>query len=161
MFFINNLADLIRQHPPQTLNCIIENHSMIARFLNLSLEINNQFNKIYITQDTYNKIYNQLHNVRDSYSAQDNIRWSDKLQLFIDTKRLIICDKYPESAIYLRKMPYETISNNKINLKELKLIKIPICYNITGLPRCKDMQDIYITPTEKSLKSTEEIKVEI
>lgn len=145
MFFINNLADLLRQHPPETLNCIIESHSMIARFLNLPLQSNLKFNKIYINQDTYNKIYNQLHNVRDSYSAEDGIKWSDKLEMLVSTHRLVICDTYPESAICLRKLPYENIYNNKITLRELKPIKIPICYNITGMPRCKDMEDIYLT----------------
>jgi hypothetical protein len=144
VIFINNLEEIRIRTPPQYRSCIIESQSLMARFLNLKMKEILKFKKIYISGETYDRIYIQLNYIRDSYSDIDNIKWSDKLKLLTDTNRLIICEeKYPENVIYLKKLYYEKVYNNKITLQELEPIDIPICYNITSMDRCNNIKDIY------------------
>jgi hypothetical protein len=142
--FINRLEDIAIRHPPDNRECIINTQGILGHLMNRQLSTILKFNKIYISSKAYNAIYMQYNYVRDSYSVEENIMWSAKLRLLIDTGRLIITDTPPTTAYKLKRGPQETIYNSRIKINKRQPISIRIYHNLTAMPRVNDMEDLYI-----------------
>jgi hypothetical protein len=151
IIYINRLEDITLKHCPDGGRCIIESMSKMMLLMNRSFESVLKFNKLYMTQDTYDKVYMQYNFGRDEYSLNENMMWSGKLRYLVESGRIVICDKFPETAVSVEKM---LIQNRKTkagmrpdrSMKAIKgkEIRIPIFHNLSDMPKIKDITHLYI-----------------
>lgn len=143
--YINRLEDIALKHPPDNRECIIDSQSTLAYFIRCKLSTILKFNKLYMTQNTYDKAYYQYNYTRDSFSLEEMMMWSGKLRLLMESGRIIICEEYPKTAIPLKKMPLEVMRQKGVmKARRRDPIAIPIFHNLTMMPRVADEEDIYI-----------------
>jgi hypothetical protein len=165
IIYINRLEDIAIKNPPDNKECIIESLSKIMQVMHCKLDYLMKFNKFYITQDTYDKVYHQYNFTRDTYSLEENIMWSGKLRQLVTSGRIAICneDDFPKTAVRIDKMPLHTRkergsrrTDGTMKAHGGRYISIPIFHILSEMPRSRDSEDLYICAY--NMRTGEELK---
>ncbi len=151
IIYINRLEDIALRNPPDNGGVIIESFSKIMLLMDRSLKSILKLNKLYMSQATYDKVYMQYNFARDTYSVSENMMWSGKLRYLMDSGRIVICDKFPETAVPIEKMKlHNRRANGDMRLDGTmkpvrgREIRIPIFHNLSKMPKIKDATHLYI-----------------
>lgn len=139
ILYINSYAKIIENHRPCR-DCVLVSESLFANFLNLPMAVINTFGKLYIKKADFDKMVHRVHNERDRYSFNDNMRWSDKIDYLLRVDRLIVTSSPPPPHIPL--MVREERTNRSIKLLRLEPFPIRRVYYINLMPKDTSMVDI-------------------
>jgi hypothetical protein len=140
-FIYTNTLDTIYDNHIPSIECVIDGQSNFCKILNLSVESLKKFNRLYITYEEYTKTFISLHYIRDTVSAIENIKWSEKLDFLVDSGILVFCDEFDSSIPIARGF----FNHNRLyNMTALDIPKLELNYSLNYLKTSPEPHDIYL-----------------
>lgn len=143
--YTNTLETIYERHKP-IIECNIDSQSNLCKVLNLSIESLKKFVKLYVKYDDYTKVFISLHYVRDTYSHDEKIKWSDKLDFLVDSGILSFVEEFDPIIPYIRGF----FTHNRVYcLNKLETPNLELSFSLKLLKTSKRTCDIFLDESDK------------
>jgi hypothetical protein len=139
--FINDLAIIQANHKPVN-ECTVASASLFMRLLRTPLTSILQFQKIYMSTYTFIRVYRNVSYMRNLYSKNENIMWTEKIMALIAANRIAIVETLPPSVPPLVGCHMASYTRRFTIWDKTKPIPLQLCHNINKMTRLTDITEI-------------------
>lgn len=143
--YTNTLQTIYERHKP-IIECNIDSQSNLCKVLNLNIESLKNFFKLYVKYEDYTRVFISLHYVRDTYSHDEKIKWSEKLDFLIDSGILVFTEEFNSSIPFIRGF---FTHNRMYYLNKLETPNLELNFSLKLLEKSKKTFDIYLDGSDK------------
>jgi hypothetical protein len=138
--YINDLAVIRANHVP-VCECSVSGPGIFMRLLRAPLTTILRFHTIYMTKYTFIRVYRNVCYLRNLYSADENIMWSEKIMMLIAEKRIQIVDILPTPDVVA---PLVAHFNTRciVVKKASEPVQIPLVHSLTSMNCFRDLVEV-------------------